>query len=272
MKRLILASIVVSALAGGILWTIQQENAPVVKQPAAELPVQPAPENPLQAMPSPAARQPDQHSLAVSAVIIQEHAAQPRPTTDIQPAGTSVLPETAARLVSPQVSFQEKQAIWKQLGEQRKLDELIAVLEQGATDHPTAPEYPAALGQAYINKIPASRDPRDPAILGLKADQCFDAALELDPSNWEARFFKAYSLSYWPAELNKATEVVQRLNELIELQEKTAAQPHFAQTYVLLGEQYQKAGYADYARQVWQRGATLFPANQVLRRKLTVQP
>src|SRR6266850_2211977 len=36
----------------------------------------------------------------------------------------------------------------------------------------------------------------------MKADQSFDQALTLDPSNWEARFCKASSLSFWPAELN----------------------------------------------------------------------
>ncbi|HUI05593.1 MAG TPA: hypothetical protein VL486_01160 [Verrucomicrobiae bacterium] len=41
----------------------------------------------------------------------------------------------------------------------------------------------------------------------------------------------------------------------------------------LLGEQYQKAGYTDDARQIWQRGATLFPNNNTLREKLAgLQP
>ena len=272
MNRLILACIVLGALAGGILWTVRPKSAPVVEQPGAGLPVQPTVEVPPQAMRSPATRPHEQQFMEVRTAVTPEPSAQPQPSTNIKPAATNVFQETAARLVSPQVSFQEKQAIWKQLGEQGQLDELITALKQGTAVNPTAAEYPAALGQAYINKIPASRDPRDPAILGLKADQCFDAALELDPSNWEARFFKAFSMSYWPAELNKAPEVIQRFNELIEQQEKTASQPHFAQTYVLLGDEYQKAGYADYARQVWQRGAALFPDNQVLGKKLTVQP
>jgi len=259
MKRLILACIVFGALAGGILCTIRQENAPAVEQPAAELPVQTAPETPPpQPHVPPDQRQKPQFSRIAPAVV-PKPSTRPQPSVDIRPADTNVWRETAARLISAQVSFQEKQALWHQLGRQGKLDELIAALEQGAADHPAAAEYPAALGQAYVNKIPASRDPRDPAILGLKADQCFDAALELDPSNWDARFFKAYSMSYWPAELNKAPEVIEQLNQLIELQESTTSQPYFAQTYVLLADQYQKAGYADYARQVRQRGAALFP-------------
>jgi hypothetical protein len=37
---------------------------------------------------------------------------------------------------------------------------------------------------------------------------------------------------------------------------------------VLLGDQYLKAGYPDDARQMWQRGAALFPQNEVLQNKL----
>jgi len=271
MKRLTLACVVVSALAVGVFWTMRQKSALVVEQPAVEKPVQAAVQTPAQSIRAHAPERPKQHSLKI-APANRESLAQPHYSADIAPVEANDLQKTAARLVSSLVSFQEKQAIWKQLREQYKLDQLIGVLEKGAADHPTAAEYPAALGQACINKIPASRDPRDPAILGLKADQYFDAALKLDPSNWEARFFKAASMSYWPPELNKTPEVIQQLNGLIEQQEKVAAQPQFSRTYALLGEQYQKAGYPDYARQVWQRGAALFPDNDTLKKQVANHP
>jgi len=93
--------------------------------------------------------------------------------------------------------------------------------------------------------------------------------LQLDPSNWEAGFWKATAMSYWPPQLGKGQEVVERFAELIKQQENQPTQPQFAQTYVLLGEQYQKQGYPDYARQIWERGSGFFPNNSQLQQKLT---
>ena len=105
-------------------------------------------------------------------------------------------------------------------------------------------------------------------IAGMQADQYFDSALKLDPSNWDAQFFKAVAMSYWPAELNKGPEVIQRLASLIDQQETMPPQPQFAQTYVRLGDQYLKAGQPDYAQQTWQLGAARFPTDPTLQTKI----
>jgi tetratricopeptide (TPR) repeat protein len=107
------------------------------------------------------------------------------------------------------------------------------------------------------------------AILGMQADQSFDAALKLDPSNWEAQYYKAASLAYWPPEMNKGPEVIQRLSSLIDQQETMPPQPQFAQIYVLLGEQYQKAGQSDNAIKTWRRGAAIFPGDPALQKKIS---
>jgi hypothetical protein len=78
-------------------------------------------------------------------------------------------------------------------------------------------------------------------------------------------------MSYWPAEMNKGDEVINRFTQLIQDQETQPAQPHFAQSYVWLGDQYQKSGRADYADQVWRRGAALFPSEPMLQKKLAAQ-
>jgi tetratricopeptide (TPR) repeat protein len=102
----------------------------------------------------------------------------------------------------------------------------------------------------------------------MQADKVFDTALSLDTANWEARFTKAIAMSYWPPTLNKGDEVIQHFQTLIEQQEAQTPQPEFADTYSWLGDQYQKAGRADDARAVWQRGAAMFPADEKLRNKL----
>jgi tetratricopeptide (TPR) repeat protein len=170
-------------------------------------------------------------------------------------------------LVSPQSAYAQKQAAWNHLRDSGKLDQAISELEQRASSNPSLAEYPATLGQAYLQKAGTLKDIREQGILGMKADQSFDAALSIDPSNWEAGFWKALALSYWPPQLNKAQEVIERFVEVIKLQESQSPQPQFAQSYLVLGEQYQKQGYADYAKQIWQRGAGLFPSDAKLAEK-----
>ena len=175
------------------------------------------------------------------------------------------------QLVSPQTSMEQKYATWIRLRDENKLNQVIAELEQRATNNPASAEFPAALGQAYLHKITASKDPRDYPVLGSMADRSFDTALDIDPANWEARFFKAMAMSYWPEEMNKRPEVIQRFTRLIEDQETQPSQPQHAQSYYWLGETYLKGGRPDYAEQVWRRGAALFPSDPMLQQKLSGQ-
>ncbi len=174
-------------------------------------------------------------------------------------------------LISSQASFHQKQATWKQLRDAGQLDQAIEALKQGVADHPDSATHPAALGQAQLQKAGVVAQSggaiSEMGILGMQADQSFDAALKLDPANWEAQFFKAAAMSHWPLELNKGEEVIKRMSNLIDQQERMSPQPEFAQTYVLLGEQYQKMGKSDYAAATWQIGAEKFPANPALRQK-----
>jgi hypothetical protein len=208
---------------------------------------------------------------ARASVVAALPALVPVPPT-VRPAISSTFSQPLQTLVSPQASYAQKQAAWKQLQDTHQLDQAITDLTQAAKADPSSAEYPAALGQAYIQKLRTTEDTREKVMLAMQADQSFDQALNVDPSNWEARFWKASSLSYWPAEMNKSGEVIDNLVTLVEQQEIQSLQPQFAQTYVLLGEQYQKAGYADDARQAWQRGARLFPDNNTLREKLAGLP
>jgi hypothetical protein len=179
-------------------------------------------------------------------------------------------------LVSPRATYPEKQAAWKQLQDSGGLADAARELELRMAGDPNNALYPAALGQAYLKLCATSTDVRAQAIWAMTADGDFETALNLDPSNWDARYTKAVAMSYWPANLNKGDEVIQQFNILMGRQEQEAPQPQFAQTYEWLGKQYLKAGQADAARQVWQRGASLYPDNQTLQSLLaesaTAQP
>ena len=193
------------------------------------------------------------------------------PAVETLPDEADQIRRSVDQLVSAQTSVEQKYAIWLRLRDDGKLNQVIADLEQRATNNPTSAEYPAALGQAYLHKIATTTDTRDYAVLGTLADRSFDAALDIDAANWEARFFKAMAMSYWPEEMNKRTEVIQRFTKLIEDQETQPPQSGFAQSYYWLGETYVKAGHPDYAEQVWRRGAALFPSDPMLQQKLSTQ-
>ena len=168
-------------------------------------------------------------------------------------------------LVSPHATYAERQAALKELKNSgHRLADAAADLEQRMANDPKNALYPAALGQTYLKMCGTTPDVRQQAVWAMTADADFETALNLDPSNWEARYTKAVGMSYWPASLNKGDEVIQQFNTLIEQQEQQPPQPQFAQTYEWLGKQYQKAGQADNARQIWQRGAALYPDNPSL--------
>jgi hypothetical protein len=204
-----------------------------------------------------------------------ETASVPPPAANPAPAAVSPaaaprneLQQTIDVLVSPQTTFQQKQALWQQLREASKLDQVISALKQGAADNASVLAYPLALGEAYINKIPTVRGFNETSILGIEADKSFDAALTLDPSNWEAQFFKAAALARWPAELNRGDEAIQRLSSLIDQQDKQQSRPEFAQTYVVLGNEFQQTGQADKAQATWVLGLQKFPNNPSLQSKV----
>ncbi|MGA2138791.1 MAG: hypothetical protein ABSH14_08025 [Verrucomicrobiia bacterium] len=285
MKKLMLALMGVSLAATAAVVMIKwQSNAPPPAAAAVQPAEAPAPSvKPPSRIPVAKANAPEpteeHHNVPESAVEFTQvsNVAPPPPMATpaesaAKPAVTATFSQPLQTLVSPQASYAQKQAAWKQLQDTHQLDQAITDLEQAAKAEPSIAEYPAVLGQAYVQKLIATQDVREKVTLAMKADLSFDQALNLDQSNWEARFWKASSLSYWPAELNKSEEVMQNLVTLVEQQEAQSPQPYFAQTYVLLGEQYQKAGSADDARQIWQRGARLFPDNNTLREKLAGLP
>jgi hypothetical protein len=138
-------------------------------------------------------------------------------------AGSKLLLNQAVEtLVSPRTSYQQRQETWKQLRQAGKLDEAITELEQRVSENPRSAGDVTALGEGYYKKAGNTDDVRERAILAMKGDQTLETALNLEPTNWEARFTKAAGMSYWPAELNKGPEVIQEFLRLIQQQETEA--------------------------------------------------
>jgi len=272
MKRLILAIVGVGVLIAGLGWHLNRPTTPAVApaEPVAETASAPAGDAPQAVEPVAPQLEPPAQPIAAPRVTKTTSYTAAAPVNPALEA--AALSRTVDLLVSPQASHQQRQEAWKYLGDAGKLDQAIAELERRMTNDLSNAECPAALGHAYLHKCGTIKDVREQGILAMQADKMFDTALGLDASNWDARFMKAVAMSYWPPMLNKGDEVIQHFQTLIQQQETQPPQPQFAETYAWLGDQYQKAGRADDARTVWQRGASLFPADEKLRTKLATTP
>ncbi len=258
-------------LAGAIAYsnTKKTPTAATATQTMVEPTAVPAPEpvepTPLVAKPTPVATEPAPPP--------------PTPTAAATPSNRESEAATAFRqtidtLLAPKYSAQ-KQELFDQLRTSGQIDAAITELQKRAKETPGDANLHTTLGEAMLNKVrllhETGADINEQGILAMQADQSFNAALKADPTSWEAQFVKYSTMYYWPAELQRDTEVAQKLAGLIDQQDAQPAQPHFAQTYVALGNQYQKMGKSDFAEATWRLGLSKFPNNQALQQRLAAQ-
>jgi tetratricopeptide (TPR) repeat protein len=173
-----------------------------------------------------------------------------------------------AQLTDPAVSWEDRRKKWTELAKAGLLDEVLALYEKQAADNPNDTKAQTALGNAYLNKLFNSPQGPEAGIWGTKADKAFDRALALDDHNWEARYVKAVSLSNWPAFLGKQPEAIANLEILVQQQSQGPLQPHYAQTYLILGNLYKQTGKSDQALAIWQQGQALFPDDAEIQKQL----
>jgi tetratricopeptide (TPR) repeat protein len=206
-------------------------------------------------------------------------AVAPMKTAAVIPAPSETKSDAAADSIHKAVdallsakSGEEKHELFQQLLKSGQIDQAIAELKQRAADNPNDPEIPTTTGEAQLNKVraihEAGGDVNEMGILAMQADQNFNAALKIDPQNWEANFVKASSMYYWPAEPARDNDVVQWLSGLIDQQETMTPNPAFVQTYLVLGNEYQKIVQPDKAAATWQLGLTKFPGDPALLNKI----
>jgi tetratricopeptide (TPR) repeat protein len=165
-------------------------------------------------------------------------------------------------------SYAEAQALWKEVREAGFLDEVVADYEARAAADPKNPERQHELGMAYLQKIFAAGQGPEAGVWATKADRAFDAALALDSNHWDARFYKATSLSFWPPIFGKQAEAVRQFEILVEQQASSPSEPRFAQTHLWLGNLYEQTGQMEKAKSAWERGLALFPGDEELAKKL----
>jgi tetratricopeptide (TPR) repeat protein len=272
-KSLILFIGLCGGIACGIVYLNKQKTAPIPAPVAESSTAQPAVSAPAEITPAP-----KPSTAAVTAPAVTE-------TAQATATASTVVEAKAADTANPihqkvdallsAKSAADKHAVFDDLVKSGHIDDAIADLKQRMADSPTDAEIPTTLGEAQLNKLRAIKeaggDINDLGILAMEADKSFNAALKIDPQNWEANFVKASSMYYWPADPTRDNDVVQRLSGLIDQQETMTANPAFAQTYLILGNEYQKMGQPDKATATWQLGLTKFPNDPTLQKKVNGQ-
>lgn len=171
-------------------------------------------------------------------------------------------------LTEPGATSDQTQALWKQIAEAGEMDAMVALFEQRAKEDARNSMAQVELGRAYLQKLFTVGGGPEAGVWGMKADKAFDAALVIDDHNWEARFQKAVSLSFWPPMLGKQGEAIKNFEVLLEQQAGQAPKSSFAQTYLFLGNMYTQTGDKAKALATWQQGLSLFPGNSQLENQI----
>jgi tetratricopeptide (TPR) repeat protein len=274
MKTFIMTLLVVcvAIIAGAIVYLDHQKGSrapkPVAEAPASQPAAPASPDVPVPPPPQPAAAQ-------KTNILAQVANSSPSAPPATPPDSISPIHKKAEALLSAK-SGPEKQAIFDELRKDGQSEAVIADLKQMAAANPSDAEIPTTIGEAEINEIRAIKesgtsDTDQMGILAMQADQEFNAALQIDPQNWEVQFVKYSTMYYWPANPQTDNQVVQNLSGLIDQQGNMPANPAFAQTYVMLGNEYQKIGQPDKAQATWQLGAQEYPSDSTLQKKLAGQ-
>jgi tetratricopeptide (TPR) repeat protein len=160
-------------------------------------------------------------------------------------------------------NYWENSALWKKALAAGAMDDVIKKLEDMAKANPTDIPTQMKLANACLAYLQMDQSKWQ---LSMKADQAFDKVLEIDNTNWNARFSKAVSYSFWPKITGKPKEAISQLEMLVTQQEKMPVEANQAQTYLILGNLLEDSDPAR-AKQMWQKGARRHPDNQELAKK-----
>jgi tetratricopeptide (TPR) repeat protein len=202
----------------------------------------------------------DEHA-AERAIASAAPASAPTGGKAVASSGALDLPATLKGLLDPALSEMDRDELWQKIREAGRLDEAVAWFEQRAAEAPNDPNAQVELGTAYVQKILEVGSGPLAGKWAMKADGAWDRALELDDHHWEARFRKAIGLSFWPPIFGKQGQAIAHFETLVAQQEAGVVQPHFVETYKLLGNMYVQAGKPEQATALWKKGLELFPTD-----------
>ncbi|MGB0951678.1 MAG: tetratricopeptide repeat protein [Planctomycetota bacterium] len=188
---------------------------------------------------------------------------------DAETSKAQTLDRSIGRLLDPSLSDEDREALWDELNELGLIEEAIAQLEAEVEGDPGNNDLMNQLAYAYLQPIiRGGASSMEAGRWSMKADGVWDQILESDDHNWEARFSKAISYSFYPPIMGKGPEAIHHFEVLVGQQANQAPQDGFEQTHLMLGNMYMQAGDTEKANAAWQAGVERFPENAELRERL----
>jgi tetratricopeptide (TPR) repeat protein len=182
-----------------------------------------------------------------------------------KPLPPLTLEDALARLDDPKLTGTAREMFWQELRERKMLDGVIAEMEKRAKANKSDADLQTQLAEVYLQKIQEVGQGPLAGVYATKADKAYDAALNINPEHWDARFGKAVSLSFWPPALGKQPLAIKEFETLLEQQSRQATRSDFAQTYLFLGNLYLQTGAGAKALETWNKGLAAFPDNEALK-------
>ncbi len=176
--------------------------------------------------------------------------------------------EALAQLAGDDLDEIEAQQLWRKFAEEGLADDILAEIERQAELDPDDADLKVDLANLYFLKLTEVGDSPEAGMWATKADKLLDAALEIDPNHWEARFSKAIALSFWPPVFGKQKEAILHFETLVAQQANQPKHDDFAQTHLLLGNMYLQVGEPEKAVAAWQVGLAQFPGDEDLQNQV----
>lgn len=165
------------------------------------------------------------------------------------------------RLLDPNLTAADRAAIWEEVAKAGMLDAVVTEFERRALASPQDSGAHTDLGAAYHQKMRFSGGGPEAGKWGRMGSEAYAKALELDETNWAARFAQAQHFYY----ADMQGDALTHLNVLREQQKSRRAEERHAEAFIFLGNLYLEQGNRSEAKKVWEEGMVLFPNHSQLR-------
>lgn len=182
---------------------------------------------------------------------------------DASPDAEFDLASVLQELRGGQLTAEELEELWRWIRESGRVDEVIAALEELALANPNDSRAHTELASAYFNKMLTLSGP-DGGQYGARGHASLLRALELDETNWDARFAAAQH-EYWAG---LGGDSLANFETLIAQQSDRVTEPKHAQAYLWLGNLYMDRDRRDDAIATWEKGLALFPGHGQLKARI----
>ena len=149
-------------------------------------------------------------------------------------------------------------------------DRGIDFFESLVTKNPSASNAFLNYGFQYVDKIPVAGSITQ-VILANNALTQFSKSLELKPS-WIGYYTRGNSYLFWPRIFGRTRLGIADLEEAMKMQKaEEGKRPYHVRTYIALGDGYWKMADLKKATAIWQEGLALFPDNDALKKRVSLQ-